>query len=339
MRRGVATRAVACVGAVVGAGFASGREIITFFTQYQRYSWLLILLSATAMCALYTLLSMRPPRSQKLRPGMQRACKGFRVLLLAVTGGAMVSACGEVAALMLPVRAAYAVGVVGCVLAAFWLSGKSLQPLAGISWVLLALLGVSFVLLLAFAKEGAEPLPAEPTLTVAAGMRAAGFAVGYACLNIALSMGVICGETGETCGRPVLRSGVYFGWMMTLLMLLSNYLYLRHPSALQATLPIVQLLSRFGLAGFWTSASLLLFALMTSLIGVLRGLRRELEPLVSPRWRRVIIPALPVLVSLVGFSRIVGVLYPYLGLLCILLIYAPLLRRSDKRAASPDSIP
>ncbi len=35
---------LACVGAVIGAGFVSGREIYSFFTRYGEASWGLILL-------------------------------------------------------------------------------------------------------------------------------------------------------------------------------------------------------------------------------------------------------------------------------------------------------
>lgn len=50
--------AIACVGAVIGAGFASGREVVTFFSRYGAHSWWLILLSALVMMLLCA-ISMR----------------------------------------------------------------------------------------------------------------------------------------------------------------------------------------------------------------------------------------------------------------------------------------
>ena len=41
-----------CAGAVIGGGFASGRETISFFTQYGRYGWWLIVLSVGVMVLL-----------------------------------------------------------------------------------------------------------------------------------------------------------------------------------------------------------------------------------------------------------------------------------------------
>ena len=40
--------ALACVGAVIGAGFASGREVVSFFSRYGVHGWWLIGLSAVA---------------------------------------------------------------------------------------------------------------------------------------------------------------------------------------------------------------------------------------------------------------------------------------------------
>ena len=52
----------ACVGAVVGAGFVSGREVIAFFTRYGAHApWLIALLSA-AMALLGGLCMRRARR-------------------------------------------------------------------------------------------------------------------------------------------------------------------------------------------------------------------------------------------------------------------------------------
>ena len=50
---------LACVGAVIGAGFVSGREIYSFFTRYGAASWGLILLAAVTMVFLCALCMRR----------------------------------------------------------------------------------------------------------------------------------------------------------------------------------------------------------------------------------------------------------------------------------------
>ncbi len=337
MRDNGVGRAIACVGAMVGAGFASGREIVAMFTRYGAYSWGLVFLSALVMSLLYIVL--RHPAQMEAPKGMGRLCKAFRVLLLSVTGGAMMSACGEVIALMLPLRAAYWLGVAACMLTAYWLSGRSLRPLATVSLVLVAMLIAALVLVMsAPSTEHDAILVAEP-MTLGRCLLAALFAVGYACLNVSLSMGVICGPGTNERERVRHRGGIWFGVMMTMLMLLSNALYLRHPEMMNEALPIVRLLSTLGTAGFWIGASLLLLALMTSLISVIRGLRCEIVMPDRPVLRGAVILIPPLLISLVGFSQIVGAFYPLLGVLCIVMIYAPMAYQAWRRskASKPDA--
>ena len=45
-KRGGVAGLAACLGAIVGAGFASGREVIAFFTRYGAHARWLIALSA-----------------------------------------------------------------------------------------------------------------------------------------------------------------------------------------------------------------------------------------------------------------------------------------------------
>ena len=48
--------ALACTGAVIGAGFASGREIVAFFSRYGNAGWWLMALAAAAMAGLCVLV-------------------------------------------------------------------------------------------------------------------------------------------------------------------------------------------------------------------------------------------------------------------------------------------
>lgn len=55
-KNGGAAGMAACLGAIVGAGFASGREVVAFFTRYGVHARWLITLSAMTLallCALW----------------------------------------------------------------------------------------------------------------------------------------------------------------------------------------------------------------------------------------------------------------------------------------------
>ena len=98
-------------GAVVGAGFASGKEIASFFSRFGRWSWVGILL-AVAVVGAVCLGVLRHPGVAGMPPAWHRRAPGrlWTALftgLMAATGGAMLAGAGEVAALLLPVRGAY----------------------------------------------------------------------------------------------------------------------------------------------------------------------------------------------------------------------------------------
>ena len=121
--------ALALLGGVIGAGFASGREIVRFFAAHGAMGFIAVAFALAALLALFALLPIRlAAEGQTGLSGLCRARFGARVggvcgalffLLSAVTGGAMLAACAELSALVWPIRHAYALGfAVTAVLAA-----------------------------------------------------------------------------------------------------------------------------------------------------------------------------------------------------------------------------
>ena len=106
--------ALALLGGVIGAGFASGREIAHFFVSHGRFAPAAVLTASLTLAALFCLLSDRLARAGvsslgalcRVRFGARlgRLCGALFVLLCAVTGGTMLAACAELTALLLPVR-------------------------------------------------------------------------------------------------------------------------------------------------------------------------------------------------------------------------------------------
>ncbi len=95
-----------CVGAaMVGAGFASGREIMRFFSQYGAFSWALVIFAA-----LVTAWMLR--RMLALSGVQSRLTKGLLYLFSLAVGGGMTAAAGELWALTVPVHHARTLGSV-----------------------------------------------------------------------------------------------------------------------------------------------------------------------------------------------------------------------------------
>ena len=333
-------RAVALAGAVIGAGFASGREIVSFFSSFGPYSWGLILLAAAAMLVLCC-LCMRCAHESGCcwcdlyadQPSVIRRISGFAVLLLQVlTGGSMLSAAGHIAALALPFSGSYLCGVLGTLLIAMAMGESSFRPAAAVSW-LLGILYVLAVLALLIFDGGEAPRvqqmqpPAQPGFGM---MRA----VAYAAMNLAISIGLIC-RCCDCSLRISYRAAALFALVMTALLFLGNALFLRHPEVAGKTFPMVALLSRFGRTGYIVSLLMMDLAILTSLSAGLSALRTGLALYFPGRWSAVPAALLPLSVSFAGFENLVDRWYAPAGRLCLRLVFLPLaISASEKQKRS-----
>jgi uncharacterized membrane protein YkvI len=245
----------------------------------------------------------------------------------------MISAAGHIAALALPLKAAYPMGMLVTIALALWLGCVGMKPMTVLG-SLLALLFVWAVVAVLFFDGGEKPTAAVTHVASERILTGSLRAIAYASLNLAISIGMIC-RCGNCSCKVSNRSAVLFGLLMTGLLFVSNYLYLRHPELTQTTFPIVALLSRFGKAGHWMSLLLMYLAILTTLSAGLFALRTGLETKVTALTAWLLTVLLPLAVSTTGFENLVERWYALAGLLCLLLIFLPLLRKLRQNRKIP----
>lgn len=163
--------ALALLGGVIGAGFASGREIVRFFAAHGAMGFIAVAFALAALLALFALLPIRlAAEGQTGLSGLCRAHFGARVggvcgalffLLSAVTGGAMLAACAELSALVWPIRHAYALGFAVTAVLAALLCAFETRGLAVVGGALCGILPILLIRLLllppakpAFCRKG-----------------------------------------------------------------------------------------------------------------------------------------------------------------------------------------
>jgi len=324
------------IGAVIGAGFASGREVYTFFTQYGCWSWLLILLSSAAMAVLCFLCLRKAKACHaehwcSLYGERQVSGQWAKIGLLfldAVMGGAMISAAGHIAAIAVPFNGAYLLGAAGTIALAFLLGAIGTGPMTFLGGLLAAVhVFAAFAVLVFDRGEVPAALLVQPGFAdlVMGGLGS----VAYASLNLALAIGVVCRCSGSSC-RTSCRSSALFGLWMTGLLFISNYLFLKHPELTGTTFPMVSLLSRFGVVGHVLSVAVMYLAILTTLSAVLYALRAGLEQFMPRRAAAAAAAAVPALLASAGFEGIVGRWYTPAGLLCLGLVFLPMAKACRK---------
>ena len=291
------------IGAMVGAGFASGREIMAFFSRFGAYSWGLIALCSAGMTVLLYRIMAGAESVQGLLPDGRGQSMGRAVwlLLFSFTGGAMLSAAGELAALTMPLPCARWLGGGLTLLMCCFAGERSLSLSAGLGKCLLPLL----LLALLLCRRVRGTTMATPAFSALAVLDA----LGYGGLNVTLAAQMIC-EIGKGKSRQEKRSAaLQCGAALGALLLLANSVLMRHGEAKDAALPVVVLLRDYGKEGFYLSAALLYLAVVTTLISQLRGLKALLPPRHGPIASALLVSA----ASLLGFQGIVGKAYPLLG--------------------------
>ena len=328
-KRSGAAGLAACLGAIIGAGFASGREVIVFFTRYGTHACWLIALSAgvlALLCALCMDVARRRGTGcwwnlyDGMPPWVRAAARLCTAMMLAVTGGALISASGWLAMLLWPGEWAYPTGAVGTLLMAWMVGRRGLGALGWISGLLTAALVAA--LLAAGVDRSAPPAALLATGPVSL-LQAAVRAVAYAAMNLALAIGVVC-RCAQGTGRRMALLCAGLGMALAALLWLSDGVYRQRPELLSEAFPIVRLLARFGRTGFLVSEGLLFLAVFTSLAAVLCALDGAAQGHGSCL-RAALTLGPPLAVSLVGFEGIVDGLYAPAGLACLALVFAPLL--------------
>lgn len=288
------------LGTVLGAGVASGREVASFFSRYGAWSIPGIIL---ACCTLMLLANCKLPQSWKSKWSE----KLWRILLsalLIVTGGAMLSGAGEVAALLLPLKAAYTIGIVGTLALAWFLAHRTQSGLAWTSRAMLIVLASLIVYGIFLPRDQAAVLPphALPDSVI--------HAVAYGGFNAALLVPVL-ENSRRTSNRQKKTAILSVGLIFMLLLLAGNAVLLRHPILINEPLPFICLMQRIGKNGYYLAAASLYLAILSTLTACFRGM--------GHRWYAA---AAITAVAMLGFSGVVEVAYPVVGFACLCLLVA-----------------
>lgn len=297
------------LGAMVGAGFASGREIASFFTEGGRWSWLGI---AAAVATLGGLLMMIHDAKTDRRSVWYVVLT--RIMLI-VTGGAMISCCGETAMLLLPVKQARLAGMIASIAAAWLLAQRTEQGLSLLSRAM------ALVLLLLMMMELTQREPPAVLLHCKGMLETLLRGIAWGGFNAALISPVMLSAKMKSGDD---RRGLAFFCVMALLLLTAgNAVLMRNPGSMQSSAPFVLLANRWGRFGFCLSAACLLLAALTTLTAVVRGMSGNVLSLCGM-----------MLVSAAGFGQIVDRVYPFLGAAGI----AVIVLEARKTAGSPRDI-
>ncbi|HCJ10658.1 MAG TPA: hypothetical protein DHW14_05775 [Clostridiales bacterium] len=342
--RGVSVPALAAVyiGTVVGAGFASGQEVLQFFGLHGVLGFLALAV-ATAVLGIFgylLLLAGHGLGATSYGPVVRHVAGPFvgriidAVLTFFLFGGTAAMFAGAGATLAQQYGLHYTAGLVGMAVAT---AGTVLLGLGGvvasISFVVPFLLAAVLAVSLWSLAAGTVDLGfAQPSLAAVPNWLLSG--VSYGSYNLILAASVLA-PLARLTPKPRLLPGIFLGALgLGVGALAVDLAILAHvPESTRAEVPMVLAAARISPLAAAVYSAVLLAEVYTTAVGSLYGFVNRVVGEESRLFRllTLLVAAAAGVAAGVGFSTIVGTLYPAVGYAGFLLLGALALAYVRKR--------
>lgn len=325
------------IGTIVGAGFASGQEIVAFFTSYgDAGTWAIWVSTGLFMWLAYRMMLLAQQLGTPSYESFNRLLFGsipgriMNVLVfLTLLGVTTVMLAGAGSVLEQQFNFPYTFGIITTAIAAFLLLRKGLDRLLAINSIVVpTMLLFSFLILID--GDVASPLPFPPPDSFEILWQA----VLYVSFNLAMAQAVLIPIGYAIKERAVLkRAGIIGGCGLGFMMLsshiamLANWEQIRH-----LEVPII------FITGQWNDWLQLFFVfvlyseIFTTLISNVFGIGQQVRELVNIPETRVYLALFTVsfLLCFIGYSDLLLFLYPLFGYLGLATFVKLVLTRAAK---------
>lgn len=310
------------VGTVVGAGFATGKEIVQFFTQYGAIAVVTIAVSGGLFIFLGTRLMIMANRlharsyeqfNAYLFGKVSVVVNLFMFVVLFSVTAVMLSGAGAVFEEQLHMRAD--VGLALTMILAFVTMLFGLNGILSVNMIVVPLMIIfSFAISL---MNGSDLVWTKPPL-------AAFFSpFAYVAFNLAMAQVVLVPLATEVKDEKTIRLGGVLGGVLLMFILLSSHFALSLLPHLQSySIPMAEVVKR-SLASFYGLYVVIIYGeIFSSFIAGVFGLHRKLALF----FRKPVFVLIALLLamyafSLVGYNALLSVLYPLFGYMSIIFIF------------------
>jgi uncharacterized membrane protein YkvI len=320
------------IGTVVGAGFASGKEIVEFFTVHGPMGMIGILVSGILFIWIGTKMMVLSHRIgaysyEELNTYIFGEIAGrvinlLTLLILFGVTSVMLSGTGSIFEEQLGFS--YQWGILITIVLCYVVMMKGLDGILAVnSLVVPMMICFSFLLITSlFENSGTSPLFRKEELQVSWKLFVSPFA--YVAFNLAMAQAVLVPLGKEIEDESVLKWGGFWGGVGLCFMLLSCHFALYSlPNVSQFDIPIAEVIKSFGRSIHILFLIVVYGEIFTTLIGNVFGISRKMQKFFTLSERRIVlgILLLSFLISQVGFSSLLSFLYPLFGYIGLLMIF------------------
>ncbi|WCK53544.1 hypothetical protein PP175_19725 [Aneurinibacillus sp. Ricciae_BoGa-3] len=326
------------IGTVVGAGFASGQEIFHFITRYGDKSlfiiplcMLLLIVSGDKVMSLSRQIqaySYHEFNYYLFGKKIGRWVNGMTFFMLVCITGVMLAGVGALFQQFF--GGAYQLSILAALVFVYLVTARGMEALVTVNMIVVPVM-IFFNILI-----GLKTFLHAGPVTYTALNHTAGWAVSpflYASFNITLAFAVLVPLGREADDRSVIRGGaVIAGIGLGLLLFLSNYTLSLHLNEITGKeIPMSIIVKKFGFILYALFNLVILGEILTTLIGNVFGLTRQMTSMLPSIKEKTVIFILLVLccaISQFGFSNLVHRLYPVFGLISVISFFMLFIKKT-----------
>lgn len=321
--------ALTFIGTVVGAGFASGREVMQFFTRFGHWGPYLIIVStlffvwigARVMLLSAELKAKSYEDLNKYLFGEQTGRWVSHLMLIVLLGVNAVMLAGAGSLFSEHLNLNYQTGLIITMFACFMLLRRGMNAILTINTIVVPLM-IGFTVFLVFETLRNPSSPHWLTSPSELSPWAAWLSPFlYAAFNLSMSQAVLVPLGAAIDNRKVLLRGAWMGGIGIGFMLLAGHFALsaRMPGIKQFEIPMGGIARELGAWLHWIFVLLIFMEIFTTLVADIYGLALQVhERTKAPQGLlTAILLLLCFLAGQFGFGPLLSTLYPMFGLLSL----------------------
>ncbi|MFS0861828.1 hypothetical protein [Fredinandcohnia sp. 179-A 10B2 NHS] len=326
------------VGTIVGAGFATGREIVEFFTQYGIYGLAGIGISGFLFIWLGTRIMLIANRIQadsykefnEYLFGKKAAIIVNILMLLVLVGVSSVMLSGAGAVFHEQLGLSYQLGIFLTIILSIFVLLFGIKGLFGVNMFVVPIM-IFFSVVLAIEVIVTEPVSILQTVeTEHTSYRWIISPFLYAAFNLTMAMPVLVPLAKEMKDEKTLRWGGLIGGGSLCLILLTSHISLSAlPDVKLYEIPMAEVMKHFMFTFYWLYILVIYGEIFTSVIGNIFGLERQVRKMIKVPSLMIVggILAVSYVISQLGYGSLISFLYPlfgYVSLIVLVLLSRPI---------------
>lgn len=334
------------MGTVVGAGFATGQEILQFFTRYGQWAVLTIALATIFFIWLGAkMMLLAGDIDAKSYEDLNKALFGPKIgqlvsyfMLVVLLGVNAVMLAGAGTIFYENWNISYQIGLTVTLVSCYLMLRRGMTAILMVNSIVVPfmLLFTAIVLYDTFNSPGADrwiTMPAEDSM-----LRIWSAPLLYTAFNLAMAQAVLVPLGAQLKDRTAIRWGSLFGGIGIGFMLLAGHIALsaHMPGIRQFEIPMGGIARQLGTAIQFIYIFLIFSEIFTTLIADIYGLALQLQQRVSIHRNTLLIIILVICYSLsqIGFGPLVKTLYPLFGMFSLGWLILMMLKKTGKRRGS-----